>query len=134
VDGKVRVQRPIETRSPKSKSKLPANVPSDLMKTSIQNFSAKKIVASYEKLTLKDTNADQGNNKPIRLSLSIPSNDFKNNIRWSTRMDVVSAMDKLDLAQDMESTGAMIIPGKPEFAMINSIEYLPSVLIECEES
>jgi viroplasmin and RNaseH domain-containing protein len=60
LDGKIKIQKTIETKSPMSTSKISNNIPANLMKDTIQQFSTKKIVSSYRKLTMTDTNNDQG--------------------------------------------------------------------------
>ena len=60
IDGKVKIQKTVERKSPTSIS-TNNNIPATLMKDTIQKFSAKKMTKSYEKLTLKDsTSNDQG--------------------------------------------------------------------------
>jgi len=54
LDGKVKIQKTVETKSPITKSKISNNIPVNLMKDTIQQFSTKKIISSYEKLTLTD--------------------------------------------------------------------------------
>ncbi len=39
------------------------NIPVNLMKDTIQQFSTKKIISSYEKLTVRDTNNDNQGKK-----------------------------------------------------------------------
>jgi hypothetical protein len=63
LDGKVKIQKTIETKSPIKKSKMSNNIPVNLMKDTIQQFSTKKIISSYEKLTVRDTNNDNQGKK-----------------------------------------------------------------------
>jgi viroplasmin and RNaseH domain-containing protein len=64
LDGKVKIQKTTETKSPMKKSKISNNIPVNLMKDTIRQFSAKKMISSYEKLAVSDTNYDdQGKNR-----------------------------------------------------------------------
>jgi len=58
LDGKIKIQKTVETKSPTSKSKTTNNIPVNLMKDTIEKFSATKITKTYEKLTLTDTNSN----------------------------------------------------------------------------
>ncbi len=64
LDGKIKLQKIVQTKSPISKSKPTTNISVNLMKDTIQKFSATKITSSYEKLTLTDaSNNDHGKKK-----------------------------------------------------------------------
>jgi len=60
LNGKIKIQKTVETKSPTSKSISTNNIPVNLMKDTIQKFSTKKLTSSYEKLTLTDTSNNQG--------------------------------------------------------------------------
>ena len=65
MNGKVKIQKTIETKSPIKKSKISNNIPVNLMKDTIQQFSTKKMILSYEKLTVRDTNNNDNQGKKI---------------------------------------------------------------------
>ncbi|CAF1041592.1 unnamed protein product [Adineta steineri] len=60
LNGKVSIQKTGETKSPVKKSKQWNNIPADLMKDSIKKYS---VASSYQKLTIIDSNTEQGEYK-----------------------------------------------------------------------
>ena len=65
LDGTVKIQKTVETKATKAKSKIPSDLSVNLLKDTISELSTKTFVSSYAKLTIRESGNDQGDYKVV---------------------------------------------------------------------